>query len=110
MARYRPNGAGITAIGRSDGVRRALDRVGYAVRVRAEQIAPVDTGRYRSRFRVQTGVDGRSAWVQVSNDATNPVTGYPYAVAPMEFSTSKARGHRVLGRALGAARGRKATS
>lgn len=68
------------------------------VQSRAESLAPVETGQYRSSFRVEVGVrDGktRRAEAKVINDDT----AAPY----VEYGTSKTPRYRVMGRAAGSA-------
>jgi hypothetical protein len=76
---------------------RKLAEMGMA---RAEEIAPVRTGRYLSRFQVQAGVRNGKAYAVWFNDVRSPAA-FPYSVA-LEIGTKYMRRQRIIARSMDA--------
>lgn len=93
------------------GMQREMLRRAKKVKRRAEQIAPVDTGRdgdtpgeYKASFTASSGIQRRK-----TKRAVGTVTSDDPAAFQIEFGTGKPNGsrtprHRTLGKALDAAR------
>lgn len=114
---FEPNPAGMAAMLRSQSMVGAMDHLGQLVRIRAEQIAPVDTGAYAfgveagngahdGGFKVTSGVADGRAYGRVANSVRSaPSKRYPSGFAyglVLEFGSSRQRRQRILGRALDA--------
>lgn len=101
---HRIHRAGIRAMMASDDMVEGMDQIMQLARLYAITIAPVDTGRYVSRFlrqdAVEAGVNPRgNAFARLSNDARDPQTLFCYALA-LEVGTRHMRAQRILRRAL----------
>ncbi len=120
---YRENRAGIAAMAATPEMAKALEHTADLIRIRAEQIAPVDTGAYAfgldgkpgvrgGGFKISSGVEAGRAFAKVSNDvrakpSKNFPSGYVYSIG-LEFGNKRIRKQRILGRALDAVTGRLA--
>lgn len=107
VTRVRVNQAGIRRMLGQQFMVNEMDRRMQRARLLAIIIAPVDTGRYVSRFlragAVESGVNARgSAFARLQNDARDPQTLFCYALA-LEVGTKYMRAQRILRRALRAA-------
>jgi hypothetical protein len=114
---WRENRAGcLAALATPDAV-DAMRHIGDLIRIRAEEIAPVDTGAYAfgvesgkgardGGFKVEAGIRDGTASVRVINrvrsaPSKNWPNGYGYGLG-LERGNSRMRGQRILGRALDA--------
>lgn len=103
MATFRMHPGALERILSSPAMQRMLEERAERVRIRAEQIAPVRTGRYAfgmripsggkgGGFEIETGVERGRAYARVINRT-------PYAIY-LEFGTRYMRKQRILGNAL----------
>lgn len=115
--RYVPNPAGLRAMLGTPAMLAAMEHLGELVRIRAEEIAPVDTGAYAfgvepkngahdGGFKLDPAVVRGVARCRITNavrSAPSPKwpEGYPYGQA-LEWGNSRMKGQRILGRALDA--------
>lgn len=79
-------------------MKSAMGEAAERIMVYAISISPVRTGRYKSSFKVTTGIRStgtRRAYGAVTNSA-------PYAAA-VEFGLGNVPRHRVLGKSIGLA-------
>lgn len=96
--RWQENRAGIAALLRSPAVAKALQARAETAKSRAEQIAPVDTGRYKASFYTQSGTRPEGAYARLGNNVRSP-QGAPYGIY-LEFGTRYMRRQRILGRVI----------
>lgn len=102
--RYRPDYRGIGDMLSHPYMQVEMHRRGQAVAVRAAQLAPSRTGEYVSQITVEFGV--RSASAGVTRRAYARVVNNARYALVLEFGSRRrrVRFHRVLGRALDAAK------
>jgi HK97 gp10 family phage protein len=97
--RFRASYSGIGRMIRSPQMQAEMRRRAEKVKAAAEAAAPVDTGEYKSSFRVTSGARGGvkkdRAYGRVANAS-------PHAFY-VEYGTSKTRAHHTLRGALAAA-------
>lgn len=115
--RYVPNLAGLREMLGTPAMVAAMKHLGELVRIRAEQIAPVDTGAYAfgvepangahdGGFKLDPAVVRGVARCRIYNAVRSAPSkkwpnGYAYGVA-LEHGNEHMKGQRILGRALDA--------
>jgi hypothetical protein len=90
----------------SQGMATVLRKIAEPVKTRAESIAPVESGEYKSSFFVETRV--RTAPPYKTQRVVATVGNRSQHAVQVEYGTGGGRRtprHRVLGRALGSAKG-----
>lgn len=85
--------AGLGALLRSAEVTAVLTQVAEEAKAKAEGIAPVYTGEYKSAFVVTPGIKPDRACVVLRNES-------PHAME-VEFGAGNTPRHRTLGKAVG---------
>jgi hypothetical protein len=116
-AEFRENRAGMAAMLRTPRAVKTMEHIGDLIRIRAEAIAPVQTGAYAfgteppngahgGGFQVEPGVRDGVASVRIANrvraaPSKNFPEGYGYGAA-LEFGNARIKKQRILGRALDA--------
>lgn len=93
--RVKVSRAGVRGMLNGPDIRRELAVRAERVQRMAQQIAPVDTGRYRASIHVRMTTRGGVPVAQI-------VAATPYAVY-LEFGTRRMRAQKVMRRALVAA-------
>lgn len=97
--RFRASYSGIGKMIRSPQMRAEMRRRAEKVKVVAEATAPVDSGEYKSSFRVTSGARGGIRKDRAYGRVTNTA---PHAFY-VEYGTSKTPAHHTLRHALSAA-------
>jgi hypothetical protein len=109
-ATFAQNRAGMAAMLRTPRAVKTVEHIGDLIRIRAEAIAPVQTGAYAfglpgppgvtgGGFHVDAGIRNGVASVRVSNNVRRG--SYAYGAA-LEFGNARIKKQRILGRALDA--------
>lgn len=98
-ARFRASFGGIGALIRSPEMRAEMRRRAEKVKTVAEATAPVESGEYKSSFRVTSGARGGIRKDRAYGRVTNTA---PHAFY-VEYGTSKTPAHSTLRNALRAA-------
>lgn len=94
---YTPNERGVAELLVGEPMKAAMVTAVEPMKLVAEAIAPVETGEYKSRFYIDSGVmdiHGPRAYAELGNDSDH--------WAHVEYGDGNTPRHRVLGRALGA--------
>ncbi len=97
--RFRASYSGIGKMIRSPEMRAEMRRRAEKVKRAAEATAPVDSGEYKTSFRVTSGARGGFKKDRAYGRVTNTA---PHAFY-VEYGTSKTPAHHTLRRALDAA-------
>jgi hypothetical protein len=121
MVEFRENRAGIEEMLRAPYMVEAMKHRAELARIRAEQIAPVQTGAYAfglpgrpgssgGGFHVDAGIRAGRAYARLWNLTKAPPSanfpeGYAYSWA-LEFGNKRMKKQRILGRAIDAMSGR----
>lgn len=96
-ARFRPDYKGIGRILTSKTMQDAMEQRAERVKARCVADAPVDTGSYKSSFRVETGIRPGP-----KPRAVSKVVNDDEAATYVEWGARRTPRYRVMGRAAGA--------
>lgn len=101
MGGFKASKAGIGEMLRAPWMQAEMKARAEKVKALAESIAPVDTGEYKSKFEVESGVKESSKGTRRAYGRVKNTAGHAIDV---EYGGEHTPAHRTLGKALDAAK------